>query len=159
MNFNHLFITAPHQHQITSHSSATQVAAQNITPQQPPGGSTGPMGHVSSGAHPAQQPQQFFSGAPAAQPVAVQERSAVPETLTAPLPGTPPVTSHLHQNGFNNGGTNMGSTGSANSNQQPLATGQTFTGAQGTWKGSNTLTYTQSMQPPDNRNHCASYCM
>lgn len=35
-----------------------------------------------------------------------------------------------------------------------------YTGAGGTWTGSNTLTYTQSMQPPDNRNHHTSaYCM
>lgn len=82
------------------------------------------------------------------------------------LLGTPPVTPHLHQNGFNNGGTNMNTAGpppaaaaAANSNQQPLTgAGQAYTGAQGTWKGSNTLTYTQSMQPPDNRNHCTPYC-
>lgn len=30
--------------------------------------------------------------------------------------------------------------------------------AQGTWKGSNTLTYTQSMQPPDPRSQHSAYC-
>lgn len=30
---------------------------------------------------------------------------------------------------------------------------------QGTWTGNSTLTYTQTMQPPDPRNHHPSYCM
>lgn len=29
---------------------------------------------------------------------------------------------------------------------------------QGTWTGNSTLTYTQTMQPPDPRNHHPSYC-
>ena len=38
---------------------------------------------------------------------------------------------------------------------QPQPNGGT---ALGTWKGSNTLSYTQSMQPPDARNQQNSYC-
>ena len=30
---------------------------------------------------------------------------------------------------------------------------------QGTWTGNSTLTYTQTMQPPDPRNHHPSFCM
>ena len=30
---------------------------------------------------------------------------------------------------------------------------------QGTWTGNSTLTYTQTMQPPDPRNHHPSYCI
>lgn len=43
--------------------------------------------------------------------------------------------------------------------QTPSTLGQTFTGTGGgTWTGSSTLSYTQSMQPPDNRNHHNVYC-
>ncbi|CAH1103497.1 unnamed protein product [Psylliodes chrysocephalus] len=89
---------------------------------------------------------------------AVQERpqEAIPQSLAANSPVSPP----LQQNGFssststavasNNNGTVSGT--------QPTNTiGQAFTGAGGTWTGSNTLTYTQSMQPPDNRNHHTTY--
>lgn len=72
-----------------------------------------------------------------------------------------PVSPHLQQNGF---GSSTPTNVSANNNNQvagsqPAASmGQSFTGAGGTWTGSNTLTYTQSMQPPDNRNHHTNYC-
>lgn len=63
---------------------------------------------------------------------------------------TSPVSPHIQQNPIN---------GNQVTGTQLAATmGQTFTGAGGTWTGSNTLTYTQSMQPPDNRNHHATYC-
>jgi hypothetical protein len=44
--------------------------------------------------------------------------------------------------------------------QQSQQQGQAFTGTQGTWTGNNTLTYTQSMQPPtpDVRSAHAGYC-
>lgn len=58
---------------------------------------------------------------------------------------TAPVSPHLQQNGFNNA---LSSSGSQ----------QSFTGAQGTWTGNNTLTYTQSMQPPDPRAHHPGFC-
>lgn len=67
-----------------------------------------------------------------------------------------PVSPHIQQNGF-------GTSPQPNSNtqvtppSQPVSSiGQQFTGA--TWTGSNTLTYTQSMQPPDNRSHHTAYC-
>jgi len=47
----------------------------------------------------------------------------------------------------------LGTLSSTSPNQQ-----QPFTGAQGTWTGNNTLTYTQSMQPPDPRSHHPGYC-
>lgn len=37
-------------------------------------------------------------------------------------------------------------------------TSQAQAQAQGTWTGNNTLTYTQSMQPPDPRTHHPGYC-
>lgn len=44
--------------------------------------------------------------------------------------------------------------------QQQSQQGQAFTGTQGTWTGNNTLTYTQSMQPPtpDLRSPHSGYC-
>lgn len=72
-----------------------------------------------------------------------------------------PVSPHLHQNGFNNpSGNNVssGNTVQVTGSQPSASIGQNYTAAQGTWTGSNTLTYTQSMQPPDNRTHHTSYC-
>ncbi|XP_068917411.1 mothers against decapentaplegic homolog 4 isoform X2 [Tenebrio molitor] len=87
---------------------------------------------------------------------------------TPPLPqnigasSNPPVS--LQQNGFTNSTHTTPAQAVVNNNSagvtasQPAATmGQSFTGAGGTWTGSNTLTYTQSMQPPDNRTHHSTY--
>ncbi|KAG8223964.1 hypothetical protein J437_LFUL005577, partial [Ladona fulva] len=57
--------------------------------------------------------------------------------------GSAPVSPHNHQNGF--AGSGAGSVGQQGSSP-PLGFPS---GAQGTWTGSNTLTYTRSMQPPD----------
>lgn len=74
---------------------------------------------------------------------------------------TSPVSPHIQQNGFNNSASANVAPNNGNQvtgTQLAATMGQTFTGAGGTWTGSNTLTYTQSMQPPDNRNHHATYC-
>ncbi|KAJ4450800.1 hypothetical protein ANN_02230, partial [Periplaneta americana] len=68
-------------------------------------------------------------------------------------PTTAPVSPHLQQNGF----TNTGTLSSTSPSQQQQPQQQPFTGAQGTWTGNNTLTYTQSMQPPDPRTHHPGY--
>jgi mothers against decapentaplegic homolog 4 len=49
----------------------------------------------------------------------------------------------------------------ANNQPNQIQQQQNYTpngGVQGTWKGSNTLTYTQSMQPPDPRSQHNNYC-
>lgn len=71
-----------------------------------------------------------------------------------------PVSPHLQQNGFANAtGPVVTSNNQVGGGQPPATMGQTFTGTgDGTWTRSNTLTYTQSMQPPDNRNHHTTYC-
>lgn len=66
-------------------------------------------------------------------------------------PTAAPVSPHLQQNGFTNSGTLSSTSPNQQQQQQP------FTGAQGTWTGNNTLTYTQSMQPPDPRSHHPGY--
>ncbi|CAH1955638.1 unnamed protein product [Acanthoscelides obtectus] len=87
---------------------------------------------------------------------------AIPERTQEPIPqqnipSSSPVSPHLQQNGFSSTTTtNVAPTN--NGTPQPTPTiGQTFTGPGGTWTGSNTLTYTQSMQPPDSRNHHTTY--
>lgn len=63
-----------------------------------------------------------------------------------------PVSPHLQQNGY---------TSVANNQPNQIQQQQNYTpngGVQGTWKGSNTLTYTQSMQPPDPRSQHNNYC-
>ncbi|CAH1153252.1 unnamed protein product [Phaedon cochleariae] len=95
--------------------------------------------HVSSS-------EQFYN-APQSQGV---PDSRAQESVTQNLAVNSPVSPHLQQNG--NNGTVSGAQGT------PAPTmGEAFTGAGGTWTGSNTLTYTQSMQPPDNRNHHSPY--
>lgn len=63
-----------------------------------------------------------------------------------------PVSPHLQQNGY---------ASVANNQPNQIQQQQNYTpngGVQGTWKGSNTLTYTQSMQPPDPRSQHNNYC-
>ncbi|XP_067012762.1 mothers against decapentaplegic homolog 4 isoform X2 [Anabrus simplex] len=95
---------------------------------QPPGG-TGPL------VSPTQSTATPFFTADNISPTADTQVA-----LAATLGGgqqspTAPVSPHLQQNGFTNAMT------------------ATSPGAQGTWTGNNTLTYTQSMQPPDPRAH------
>ncbi|KAJ6637399.1 Mothers against decapentaplegic like 4 [Pseudolycoriella hygida] len=62
-----------------------------------------------------------------------------------------PVSPHLQQNGY---------ASVANNQPNQIQQQQNYTpngGVQGTWKGSNTLTYTQSMQPPDPRSQHNNY--
>lgn len=76
--------------------------------------------------------------------------SLVANTQHSPIQASP-VSPHLHQNGFQTG--NLPGT---SPNAQNFASTQAQ--GQGTWTGNNTLTYTQSMQPPDPRNHHPGYC-
>lgn len=103
-----------------THTNSTQVSGPPMPAQQPPGPG---MGHVPPGSgHPAPpQTQQFFGAAPAVQqPPAVQPdgraTSGVP--VAEPMAGTPPVTSHLHQNGFNGGSVNTVGAAAPTPNQQ-----------------------------------------
>ncbi|KAF5283578.1 hypothetical protein FQA39_LY17280 [Lamprigera yunnana] len=143
-----------HQHTLSG-ANQTQVSSGTLPQQQPPGTPGTPL-HVSAQGHNSQG--QFFS--PKQNTGQVSDRNSS-ETLPQSLGGnSSPVSPHLHQNGFNNSSGN--NIASGNNSQvagpQPSASiGQNYSGAQGTWTGSNTLTYTQSMQPPDNRAHHAPY--
>ncbi|XP_066247449.1 mothers against decapentaplegic homolog 4-like isoform X3 [Euwallacea similis] len=130
----------------TSHPSQSQVSGTVISTQQA-GTSTSVM-HNSATHNSA---GQFYANA---QTPLGSERSQ--ETITQTIASNSPVSPHLQQNGFNgtSGSATAGST--VPSGAQTVTTlSQTYTG--GTWTGSNTLTYTQSMQPPDTRNHHNTY--
>ncbi|XP_018565764.1 mothers against decapentaplegic homolog 4 isoform X2 [Anoplophora glabripennis] len=129
-----------------------QVSSTSLNTQQQPGGSGTPI-HV---APPGHNSQQFYN---ATQTPGVPDRPAQ-DALSQNIASNSPVSPHLQQNGFSNSSNTAvaASTSGTVSGTQPTPTmGQAFTGAGGTWTGSNTLTYTQSMQPPDNRNHHTAY--
>ncbi|XP_031336029.1 mothers against decapentaplegic homolog 4-like isoform X2 [Photinus pyralis] len=143
-----------HQHTLPGNNQ-TQVSSGTLPPQQPPGNPGTPL-HVTAQPHNTQG--QFFS--PTQNSGQVTDRSAT-DALPQSLGGSSsPVSPHLHQNGFSNtAGNNIASSNNSQvAATQPTASiGQSYTGAQGMWTGSNTLTYTQSMQPPDNRSHSSPY--
>ncbi|XP_031332617.1 mothers against decapentaplegic homolog 4-like isoform X2 [Photinus pyralis] len=124
---------------IHQHTPPSSNQALNLHPQQPPD-NTGPPVHVPGPPHNAQR--QFFN--PTSNPGQLTDRSNL-ETSSLPLGGTAPVVTH--QNGFNR---------PPNNTRQIIASQPTTT-VGGMWTGSNTLTYTQSMKPPDNRLQPAVY--
>lgn len=70
-----------------------------------------------------------------------------------------PMSPHLQQNGFGNGTNPANITGNGQiASFPPQQPGAAHNGAQGTWSGQHTLTYTQTMCPPDPRNSHTSYC-
>ncbi|KAK7867117.1 hypothetical protein R5R35_005836 [Gryllus longicercus] len=122
------------------------------TPQPPPAGSQPPGGAAPIVSPAPAAGSNFFTTDNGLSP------SADSQALAATLGGNPqqstdgttggsqgPVSPHLQQNGYTTAGS---MSGAANSQQQVQ---QQQPGAGGTWTGNNTLTYTQSMQPPDPR--------
>lgn len=102
---------------------------------------------------------QFYGAAPPPQNNGQQqvERQQVAD-INSTLGSTSPVSPHLQQNGFANQQQPVANVSTGGGQTATPASGQAFTGAGGTWTGANTLTYTQSMQPPENRNHHNNYC-
>ncbi|KAH1023080.1 hypothetical protein HUJ04_012358 [Dendroctonus ponderosae] len=131
----------------SSHQSQNQVTSTVISNQQSVSSAQvmhGTPTHSNSG--------QFYA---TSQATVGSDRSQ--ESISQNLANNSPVSPHLQQNGFN-GASNTVLAGSGSANTQSVTTlPQSYTGAGGTWTGSNTLTYTQSMQPPDNRNHLNNY--
>ncbi|XP_065159365.1 mothers against decapentaplegic homolog 4-like isoform X2 [Atheta coriaria] len=101
---------------------------------------------------------QFYGAAPPPQNNGQQqvERQQVAD-INSTLGSTSPVSPHLQQNGFANQQQPVANVSTGGGQTATPASGQAFTGAGGTWTGANTLTYTQSMQPPENRNHHNNY--
>ncbi|CAH0562081.1 unnamed protein product [Brassicogethes aeneus] len=146
----HMHLHSPvavHQHNIPGHNNQNNVQTGSLNNQQQQQQPVAPQNHA--------QPQQFYNTAQ------TQERptsDTIPQNIGA---NQSPVSPHLQQNGFSSSpgsvvATNNGAVSGGNAAPPSGAVavqGQTFTGAGGTWTGSNTLTYTQSMQPPDNRNN------
>ncbi|GJQ67753.1 putative mothers against decapentaplegic homolog [Trypoxylus dichotomus] len=136
------------------HPNPSQVNTGALPHQQPSGTTSTPL-HVSNATHNSQG--QFYSPTT---PTGVADLNSS-DTMAQTIGGnSSPVSPHLQQNGFTNATGPVVTTNNTGqvAGAQPTATmGQTFTGADGTWTRSNTLTYTQSMQPPDNRNHHTTY--
>jgi MAD (mothers against decapentaplegic) family protein 4 len=141
-------------HTVTSPTSGTP---STLTSQQ--GSVTSAQSTVASG--PLVSPTQTSGAAGPGSFFGTDSLSSSGDTqvvLTASLGGSQqqsptaaPVSPHLQQNGFTSSGTLSSTSPNQQQQQQP------FTGAQGTWTGNNTLTYTQSMQPPDPRSHHPGY--
>nr|XP_023016677.1 mothers against decapentaplegic homolog 4 isoform X1 [Leptinotarsa decemlineata] len=134
----------PHMHM----HRQNQVTSSNIT-NQPQTGRSGTPIHVTSSSN------QFYT---TTQPSVVSD-SRSQEAISQNLASNSPVSPHLQQNGFNTTPNNTvasSNNGTVSGTQATPTIGQALPGAGGTWTGSNTLTYTHSMQPPE-RNHHNAY--
>ncbi|XP_018331251.1 mothers against decapentaplegic homolog 4 [Agrilus planipennis] len=89
-----------------------------------------------------------------APPEVCSQTNWLPSRMHLSIRSGSPLSPHLQNNNANNPNATSTNNGQVTGPQSPA---QTYTGTQGTWSGANTLTYTQSMQPPDNRNHHTSY--
>lgn len=109
-------------------SSHTQ--QQSPPPQVPQNACPAPAPVVS----PSQQTTQPGQTQVACQPLATQPQSVPPGPQSAAAQSQTPV-----------------------GQQAAAVTTQAYGGAQGSWRGNSTLTYTQNMQPPDLRHHHSSF--
>ncbi|KAJ8930027.1 hypothetical protein NQ314_017192 [Rhamnusium bicolor] len=147
----HPSVAVLQQHDIPGQN---QVSSSTLNNQQQPGGSGTPI-HV---APPGHNSQQFYTTQTSGVPDRPSQE-AITQNIVFCTASNSPVSPHLQQNGFSNStstGVAANTSGSVSGTQPTPTMGQAFTGAGGTWTGSNTLTYTQSMQPPD-RNHHTAY--
>ncbi|XP_032289610.1 mothers against decapentaplegic homolog 4 isoform X2 [Drosophila virilis] len=167
-----------HHAQASSPTDPATLAMQQQQQQQPPPGGGGPNGQSvasnSSGA--AGSAGQYYG----AGPTGAQMQSVgndVGKFSGNASSGSGPATVHAQQqNGYvpqsggqGTGASSYGSTQTPSAQQQATAGSQPNAGgaaqasggggggAAGTWTGPNTLTYTQSMQPPDPRSLPGSY--
>ncbi|XP_028897395.1 mothers against decapentaplegic homolog 4 isoform X3 [Zeugodacus cucurbitae] len=140
------------------------------------GGNSGVGVNVSGGAGAAGQNQGAYYGPPTTSQMPNVAEAKFNAALNNAGPGggvQQPHSPHLQQNGYVTGGgappnygQHVGGGGNVGTNgpqsaSQTNAGGQVVSGgtvgAGGTWTGSSTLTYTQSMQPPDPRTHSTGY--
>lgn len=103
----------------------------------------------SQNTHPSTSPQSYYSDQQSSQMGSV---TGLDNQLSGSLV-TSPISPHLQQNGY---ATNNATPGNVTGNGQlqgytPQQQQLPNNGGQGTWTGPNTLTYTQTMQPPDPR--------
>ncbi|XP_039971292.1 mothers against decapentaplegic homolog 4 isoform X2 [Bactrocera neohumeralis] len=140
------------------------------------GGNNGVGVNVSGGAGTAGPNQGAYYGPPTTSQLPNVAEAKFNAALNNAGPGggvQQPHSPHLQQNGYvtgggapSNYGQQVGGAGNVGANGPQSATqtnsgGQVVSGgtvgAGGTWTGSSTLTYTQSMQPPDPRTHSTGY--
>lgn len=141
------------------------------------GGNNGVVVNVSGGAGTAGPNQGAYYGPPTTSQMPNVAEAKFNAALNNAGPGggvQQPHSPHLQQNGYvtgagapSNYSQQVGGAGNVGANGPQSATqtnsgGQVVSGgtvgAGGTWTGSSTLTYTQSMQPPDPRTHSTGYC-
>lgn len=148
--------------------------------QPPPGGGPNGPNSVSNTSGAAGTGGQYY-GAPSTGAQMQNVGNDVGKFSNSASSGTGPTNVHSQQqNGYvsqpvgqNAGAGNYGSTQPPSSQQQSTTANQTNSGGSGgggvtqssggggsagTWTGPNTLTYTQSMQPPDPRSLPTAYC-
>lgn len=139
-------LSPPRMHQ-NGYSAAS--SAQSPTPQSQPQQQSPP-------------PQVVQNARPPPGPVAVQSASQ-PSPQTGPAQGVQPLQSQpqavqqVPQTSIAQPRTPVGQQAQAQSTTTSQVTPQTFGSAQASWRGNSTLTYTQSMQPPDPRQHHGSF--
>lgn len=140
------------------------------------GGNNGVVVNVSGGAGTAGPNQGAYYGPPTTSQMPNVAEAKFNAALNNAGPGggvQQPHSPHLQQNGYvtgagapSNYSQQVGGAGNVGANGPQSATqtnsgGQVVSGgtvgAGGTWTGSSTLTYTQSMQPPDPRTHSTGY--
>ncbi|XP_055308270.1 mothers against decapentaplegic homolog 4 isoform X2 [Sitodiplosis mosellana] len=85
------------------------------------------------------------------QPINSANEGSLPNSIVSS-----PISPHLQQNGYNGAANAANITGNG---QLPnfAPQGTPHNGAQGTWSGQHTLTYTHNMMPPDQRNAHSNY--
>ncbi|XP_055387586.1 mothers against decapentaplegic homolog 4 isoform X2 [Condylostylus longicornis] len=144
---------------------------------QPPGSVGGSSSNISSPSGPlqnsvqsnnqpqsgsAQQSQQGTQNNDSGGYYSTQTTDQLPpdSQLTGPLNVvTSPMSPHMQQNGYVTMASNNQATQVQTYTQPSNGSGNVVAGGvvQGTWTGSNTLTYTQSIPPPDPRSQHANY--
>lgn len=157
---------------------ATMAMQQQQQQQQPPPGG-GPNGGVSNSSGAAGTGNQY--GGYGAPPTGAQMQNVGNDVgkFSSGTGSGPTGPSSVQQNGYVTqsgqgqaaGGGSYGTAQQASAQQQATAGGQGNAGGgpggaqnsgsggtSGTWTGPNTLTYTQSMQPPDPRSLTSAYC-
>lgn len=88
----------------------------------------------------------------ASQPINSANEGSLPNSIVSS-----PISPHLQQNGYNGAANTTNISGNGQLPNFPTQ-GQPHNGAQGTWSGQHTLTYTQTMMPPDPRNSQGNFC-
>ncbi|XP_058129703.1 mothers against decapentaplegic homolog 4 isoform X1 [Anopheles ziemanni] len=122
------------------------------------GGGGGASATSGGGSLVAADGSQYYTGGTSVDPTMNDPQTMGPGSMSGSMSTTSPVSPHLQQNGYvpaSNGQQQQpgpqsqnNQTGSQQYQQQQQQQQQSQQGGSATWSGSNTLNYTQSIQPP-----------